>query len=122
MKTEMPRILVVDDEPGIRDGCRKVLESEGYEVETADDGLSGLELVRNGHGFTAALVDLKMPRMGGMEFIERVRSFNDDIVILVITAYASIDSAVEATKHGAYAYIPKPFTPDELLLSVKNGL
>ena len=116
------RILVVDDEMGMREGCRRILESEGYTVETADDGVAGLALVRDRADFVAALVDLKMPRMGGIEFIERVHEYDEDLLLLVITAYATIDTAVKATKRGAYGYIPKPFTPDELLLPVKNGL
>jgi signal transduction histidine kinase len=122
MDREAPRILVVDDEPGIREGCRKVLLSEGYRVDTAEDGVAGLELIGREHGFAAALVDLKMPRMDGLEFIRRARERDEDIVLLVITAYASIESAVEATRDGAYGYIPKPFNPDELLLSVRNAL
>jgi two-component system phosphate regulon sensor histidine kinase PhoR len=122
MPPEQTRILVVDDEPGIREGCRKVLSAQGYQVVLADNGLAGLEAFRRGPAFAAALVDLKMPRMSGMELLEKVRGIDEDAVLLVITAFASIDTAVEATKRGAYGYIPKPFTPDELLLPVRNGL
>ncbi len=123
MNGEVPRILVVDDEPGMREGCRRILAAEGYEVETAVDGVDALERFRQeDSGFAAALVDLKMPRMGGLELIEKMHDEDEDLVLFVITAYAAIDTAVEATKRGAYGYIPKPFTPDELLLSVKNGL
>jgi two-component system phosphate regulon sensor histidine kinase PhoR len=116
------RILVVDDELGMREGCRKVLTSEGYEVETAGDGLEGLELFQKDGSFSAAIVDIRMPRMDGIELIRRIHEIDEDAILLVITAYSTIDSAVEATKRGAYGYIPKPFTPDELLLPVKNGL
>jgi signal transduction histidine kinase len=120
------RILVVDDELGMREGCRRILVAEGFEVECAEDGQAGLELYQAcrqaGRPFTAAIVDLKMPRLGGLELIEAVRAQDEDIVLFVVTAYAAIDTAVEATKRGAYSYIPKPFTPDELLLPVKNGL
>lgn len=116
------RILVVDDELGMREGCRRVLTAEGYDVQIAEDGPAGLDLFRAQPGFAAALVDLKMPRMGGLELIEQMRRLDEDVVILVITAYATIDTAVEATKRGAYGYIPKPFTPNELLLPVRNGL
>jgi signal transduction histidine kinase len=116
------RILVVDDEPGMREGCRKILAAEGFEVITACDGEEGLGLCRSEGSFAVALVDLKMPRMGGMEFVEHVRGHDECIVVLVITAHATIDTAVEATKKGAYGYLPKPFTPDELLLQVRNGL
>jgi len=116
------RILVVDDEFGMREGCRRILSAEGYEVATAADGLAGLELFTEGGPFDAALVDLRMPRMGGLELIEKLHELDPDTVILVVTAYATIDTAVEATKRGAYNYIPKPFTPDELLIPVRNGL
>ena len=116
------RILVVDDELGMREGCRKILTSEGYQVEVAEDGVAGLELFKKCGDFAVALVDLKMPRMSGIELIEHLRALDEDVVIFVITAYATIDTAVEATRRGAYGYIPKPFTPDELLLPVRNGL
>ena len=116
------RILVVDDELGIREGCKKILRSEGYEVETAGDGRAGLKLFKERENFAAAIIDLKMPQMNGIELIEKIHEHNKDVVLLVITAYATIGTAVEATKQGAYGYIPKPFTPDELLLAVRNGL
>jgi signal transduction histidine kinase len=122
MSGETVRILVADDELGMREGCRKILVAEGYEVETAADGVQALEVFERSRNFGAALVDLKMPRMGGMELIEAIRKQDPDIVLLVITAYAAINTAVEATKRGAYSYIPKPFLPDELLLRVRNGL
>ncbi|MDD5307964.1 MAG: response regulator [Deltaproteobacteria bacterium] len=116
------RILVVDDEIGMREGCRRILTAEGYEVETAPDGEKALAVFAEKGPFEAALVDLQMPRVGGMELIERIHAVDEDVVLLVITAYATIDTAVDATKRGAYGYIPKPFTPDELLMHVKNGL
>lgn len=122
MIIEGARILVVDDELGMREGCRRILTGEGYRVETASDGVEGLEVFRTGGDFAVALVDLKMPRMGGIELVERLRELDGDVVVFVITAYATIDTAVEATRRGAYGYIPKPFTPDELLLPLRNGL
>lgn len=122
MTDEQVRVLVVDDELGMREGCRKILEPEGYVVETAEDGVAGLDLFKQRGDFAIALVDLQMPRMGGIQLIQHLRSLDDDVVIFVITAYAAIETAVEATRRGAYGYIPKPFTPDELLLPVRNGL
>jgi len=119
---EPERILVVDDEYGIRESCRKVLTAEGYIVETANDGLEGLERFSGGENFACALIDLKMPRMGGLELIDKIHHLDEDVCILVITAYSTIETAVEATKRGSYGYIPKPFTPEELALPVKNGL
>jgi len=122
MSTATTSILVVDDELGMREGCRKVLAAEDYEVTTAPDGPAALQLFQKPGDFAVALVDLRMPRMGGLEVIERLRALDEDLVLFVMTAYATIDTAVEATKRGAYGYIPKPFTPDELLLAVRNGL
>lgn len=122
MSEDTTRILVVDDEPGIRNGCRKILLSEGYEVEIAEDGLAGWEQFSAQRDFAAVIVDLKMPRMDGIELVTRIRSVDDNVVMFVITAYATIQTAVEVTKKGVYSYIPKPFTPDELLLNLKHGL
>lgn len=122
MNDEPARILVVDDELGMREGCRRILVAEGFHVETAGDGLAALNVFKERPDFAVALVDLKMPQMGGLELIQHLRELNEDTVIFVITAYAAIDTAVEATRRGAYGYIPKPFTPDELLLPIRNGL
>ena len=122
MSAEGVRVLVVDDERGMREGCRKILSPEGFIVETAEDGAAGLELFKERGDFAIVLVDLNMPRMGGMDLIKHLRALDEDAIIFVITAYAAIDTAVEATQRGAYGYIPKPFTPDELLLPVRNGL
>lgn len=122
MNSEPTRILVVDDETGIREGCRRILESEGFSVETAEDGLAGLERFRAAGPFALALVDLKMPRMDGLELIGKLRADDEDLAILIITAYATIETAVEATKRGAQSYVAKPFTPDELMLHVRNAL
>ena len=122
MKEPAARILVVDDELGVREGCRKILSSEGYEAVTAGDGKAGLEQLVERGPFDALLVDLQMPRMSGLELIQEARSRDPDIVPIIITAHATLDTAVEGTRQGAYSYIPKPFTPDELLLAIKNGL
>lgn len=122
MEQQKTKILVVDDEYGMREGCRKVLNHEGYEVVTAPDGLSGLEEFKKHGDFSAALIDLKMPGMGGIELIQEIRSIDQDVVLLVITANVSIESAVETTKRGAFGYISKPFTPAELLLPIQQGL
>lgn len=122
MNEEQLRVLVVDDELGIREGCRKILTEEGFEVTTAEDGLEALEVFRRGVKYSVALVDLMMPRLGGLELIKRLRALDPDLLMIVITAHATIDTAVEGTKQGAYSYIPKPFTPDELMLTIRNGL
>jgi len=123
MSEEPVRILVVDDELGVREGCRKILSLEGYQVTIAEDGQAGWEAFQaGGGGFGVLLVDLMMPRMTGLELMKLVREADPDVLPIIITAHATIDTAVEGTKQGAYSYIPKPFTPDELLLAIKNGL
>ncbi len=123
MNEEPVRILVVDDELGVREGCRKILSVEGYQVTIAEDGQAGWEAFQaGGGGFAVLLVDLMMPRLTGLELMKLVRQANPDVLPIIITAHATIDTAVEGTKQGAYSYIPKPFTPDELLLAIKNGL
>lgn len=115
------RILVVDDEPGIREGCRRVLTAEGHEVDVAEDGRPGLDMYRS-DGYDLVLVDLHMPGMSGMELLNALRERDREAVAVVITAYASLDTAVEATKRGAYDYLAKPFTPDELAAVVSRAL
>lgn len=122
MNNGKPRILVVDDEQVIRESCRKILVPEGYDVETAENGMTGLELFKKRGNFAAALIDLKMPGMDGIELVKQLHEEDEDTVLFLITGYATIESAIEVTKKGAYGYIPKPFTPDELLLPVKHGL
>ena len=114
-------ILVVDDERGIREGCRRILSAEDYSVEVAGDGEEGLEKVRS-KPFDLLLVDLMMPRMGGLEMMEQVRAYDPEIIMIVITGFATVETAVDAMKHGAYDYVPKPFTPDQLLAVVNRGL
>lgn len=114
------RVLVIDDEASIRLACEKVLRAAGYEVEVAADGAEGLERLRPG-AFDVALVDLKMPGVDGMEVLRRAREVDPDLVTIVITGYPSYESVVEAVKEGAYDYIPKPFSPDELRTVVGRG-
>jgi len=115
-------VLVVDDERIIREGCRRVLERDGFQVVTSENSESALRLIDRRGRFCAALVDLKLPGMDGIEFIVRMRQVDEDIVPIVITGYASIETAIEATRKGAYSYVPKPFTPEELLLPVRQGV
>jgi two-component system phosphate regulon sensor histidine kinase PhoR len=122
MNEQGVRILVVDDEFGIREGCRRILTEEGFEVTTANDGLEALEIFKRENRYSVALIDLLMPRLGGLELIEKLKALDPDLLQIIITAHATIDTAVEGTKQGAYSYLPKPFTPDELLLTIRNGL
>jgi len=114
------RVFVIDDDDIMLLSCRRILEKAGYRVETFSSGLDGIrriEAVRP----ELLLVDLKMPELDGLQVIERVRSVDPDVVIAVITGYATISTAVDAMKAGAYDFLPKPFTPDELRLIVNRG-
>lgn len=116
-----PFILIIDDEAPIRDGCRQTLEKSGYEVRIAGDGGEGIAIAREVNP-DVAFVDLKMPGMSGMEIIERLSREIPDIVLIMITGYATIISAVEAMQKGAYDYLPKPFSPDQLRALTRRGL
>lgn len=119
--TETAHILVVDDEKGIREGCRRILMSEGFSADVAENGEEGLKSTK-AKPYDLILVDLMMPVMSGLEMMEHVRQYDPEIIMIVITGFATIETAVEAMKHGAYDYIPKPFTPDQLLAVVNRGL
>ena len=114
-------ILVVDDERGLREGCRLILESEGYSVDLATNGNEGLALLQQ-KTYDLIIVDLMMPGMGGLEMMDEIKKLGMDIIIIVITGFATIETAVEAMKHGAYDYVPKPFEPDQLSTVVNRGL
>jgi len=114
-------ILVIDDEETMRDVCQQVLRKNGYHIETSADGADGLRKVRQ-LSPDLVLVDLKMPGIAGMEVLEKIREIDSSIVCVVITGYATVESAVETMKCGAYDYLPKPFTPDELRIIAKRAL
>jgi len=118
---EKATILVIDDEKAMRDSCCQALTKDGYRAETAVDGDTGLQKIRELKP-DLVLVDLKMPGMSGMELLEKVADIDPNIVCVVITGYATIESAVEAMKRKAYDFLPKPFTPDELRIITKRGL
>ncbi|MGB6866504.1 MAG: response regulator, partial [Candidatus Aminicenantaceae bacterium] len=114
-------ILVVDDEMGIREGCKRALSEEGYAVDVAEDGQVGLQKLKQ-IDYDLILVDLMMPGIGGMDLIKKIHHMDPEIITVVITGNATIESAVEATKLGAYDYLPKPFSPEALFAVVKRGL
>lgn len=115
------RVVVIDDDYAMRLSCRQILAKSGYEVETFEDGAKGLEAVLE-QPPDLVVVDLKMPGISGMDVIARVREMDPDIVVVVITGYPTIGSAVDAIKVGAFDFLPKPFTPDELRLVVRRAL
>jgi len=111
---------VVDDEPVVCKSCLRILTEAGYEVETTLSGKEALEKL--GHEpFDIVLVDLKMPGINGMEVLRNIRKTDPEIAVIMITGYATVESAVEAMKLGAFDYLPKPFTPDELCIVVEKA-
>jgi PAS domain S-box-containing protein len=121
--TEHADILVIDDEQIMREGCSRILSKEGWSVAAAENGEKGLEAIQGfPDKFDAILLDLMMPGMSGMEVLDRVRNIDSNLLVIVITGYATVESAVEAMKKGAYDFIPKPFTPDQLRIVVKRAL
>jgi signal transduction histidine kinase len=113
-------VFVIDDDDVMLLTCRRTLEKDGYDVETFGNGLDGIRRIEELRP-QLLLVDLKMPELDGLQVIERVRHVDPDVVIAVITGYATISTAVDAMKAGAYDFLPKPFTPDELRLIVNRG-
>jgi signal transduction histidine kinase len=114
-------VVVIDDDYAMRLSCTKILSKMGLRTASFEDGARGLEAVGTSKP-DLVVVDLKMPGISGMEVISRVHEIDPQIVIVVITGYATIDTAVQAMKCGAYDFLPKPFSPDELRLIVNRGL
>lgn len=115
------RILAVDDEETILNSFRKILVLAGYSIDTVERGAEALGLIRK-NDYDFIFTDLKMPEMDGVELTKAAKHLRPDIDIIVITGYASIETAVETVKHGAMAYMEKPFTEDELLDFLKTAL
>lgn len=113
------RILAVDDEPIVLDSLRKILTLEGFSIDTVESGPEALGLVQR-RDYDFVFTDLKMPDMDGVEVVKAVRHLRPDVDVVVITGYATIESAVETTQYGAVDYVQKPFTEDELLKFVKK--
>ncbi len=114
-------ILVIDDEPGIREGCKRALTPQGYFVETAEDADQGISKIKTGH-FELALIDVMMPGTSGIDLISVIHEHDPDIICIIITGYATVELAVAAIKKGAYDFLTKPFTTDDLNLVINQGL
>ncbi len=115
------RILCVDDEEVILGSFRKILVLDGYSVDTVENGQEALGLIQK-HHYDFVFTDLKMPLMDGVEVCKSVKHLRPDIDVIIITGYASIETAVETMKYGALDYVEKPFTEDELIAFVKKSL
>lgn len=114
-------ILIIDDEPSIRSVLRDILEMEDYKVEEAKDGIDALSKVKKTK-FDAAICDIKMPKMDGMELLERINILSPDTPVIMISGHGNIETAVEAVKKGAFDYISKPPDLNRLLITIRNAL
>lgn len=114
-------ILIIDDEEIMRDVLTRLLQKEGYRVMTAVDAEEGLSLLRE-EAFDLVLLDLMLPGRGGLPTLDEIREMDPDLVVVMISAFASIENAVQATKRGAYDFVTKPFKNEELLHIIHNGL
>src|SRR5207253_1450346 len=114
-------ILVVDDEEIMREILETLLTRDGYDVRLASSGAEGLEMAR-AMPFDAAIVDIMMPGLDGIATLDELKRIDDDLAVIIITAYASVESAISAMKTGAFDYITKPFKNDEVLVVVRNAM
>ncbi len=117
----MSTVLVVDDKEMLRDSIAVTLQRPGFTVVTAHDGVAALEAIARKRP-DAVVTDLKMPGLSGIDLIRKIREIDDDLPIILMTAFGTIDTAVQALKLGAYDYITKPFEGDELLIAVKRAI
>jgi signal transduction histidine kinase len=115
------RILLIDDEEVVIDSCSQILAGRPYEIASASNGTAGLRLVSEFHP-DLVFVDLKMPGISGFDVLKKISEMDSTIVMVVITGFATVSSAVEAMKKGAYDFLPKPFTPDEFRLITRRSL
>jgi two-component system response regulator AtoC len=120
MTMEEKRILVIDDEENMRHMLAVLLEKEGYQVDNAADGKQGLDLASESF-YDLILCDLKMPVMDGMAFLENFQDMQLESTVIVMSAYGTLDTAIEAMKRGAYDYVSKPFKPDEIMLTLRKA-
>lgn len=117
----MPSVLVIDDKENVREMLSKTLETEGFEVDVAGDGEVGVDKAKD-RRFDLVLTDLKLPRMDGLEVLSNLKELDPEIAVIVMTAYGTIETAVQAMKRGAFDYLAKPFDPDHLCVLIKRAL
>ncbi|MBU4581000.1 MAG: sigma-54 dependent transcriptional regulator [Proteobacteria bacterium] len=121
MKPEEIGILIVDDEPSVRDSLYQWFKADGYRVDTAADAASALKNLQE-NPWDIILLDIKMPGMDGIELQNRIKQIDKNIVTIIITAYAAVDTAIQALKDGAFDYITKPVDPDDLSRLIRNAI
>ena len=119
MKT--PTILIIDDEEAIRSTLKDILEYEDYKIETAVDGEDGLKKIK-AKDYDVILCDVKMPKKDGLEVLDEALAFNPELQFIMISGHSNIETAVEATKKGAYDFIQKPPDLNRLLVSIRNAM
>jgi DNA-binding NtrC family response regulator len=117
----MATILVIDDERSIRNTLKEVLEYENHQVELASDGIEGLELFSK-NKYDVVLCDIKMPKMDGLEVLDKIHEIAPDATVIMISGHGNIDTAVDAIKKGAFDFIEKPLDLNRLLITIRNGL
>lgn len=117
----MANILIIDDEKSIRKTLSEILGYEGYKIDEAADGAEGFKMFQ-AKTYDAVLCDIKMPKMDGLEFLEKSKEINPDIPVIIISGHGNIDTAVEAVKKGAYDYISKPPDLNRLLITLRNAM
>lgn len=118
---EGSKVLIIDDEPGVCEILRKVLSKEGYQVKTALNGNEALALMKS-ERLHVALLDIKMPGMDGIEVLDNIRKISPETVVIILTAYGTLETARQALMLGAYDYITKPFDNDFVKAMVKEAL
>ena len=119
--TKKEKVLIIDDDDAILDSCTQVLEKAGYAVKGARDGEQGLNIF-NKESFDVVLLDLKLPGSDGIEVLSHIKLENPETPVIIMTGYASVESAVEAMKQGAFDYMAKPFSPKELRVNIRKAL
>ena len=113
-------ILIVDDEESVRDSLYNWFIEDGFRVECAENAKRALTILESDQ-FDIILADIKMPGMDGLEMLRRIKSIKPDSIVIVMTAFATVDTAVKALKDGAYDYVTKPFDPDDLTHLIRNA-
>jgi two-component system nitrogen regulation response regulator NtrX len=117
----MPKILVIDDERSIRNTLKDVLEYEKYEVDLAEEGISGIELFAQG-SYDVVLCDIKMAKMDGIEVLQKLQEHSADVPVIMISGHGNIDTAVDAIRKGAFDFLEKPLDLNRLLITIRNAL